>query len=176
MVESSIPLRNLPEPTTLSMDEPGTSNYRIPIANCQSQVSVDEELIRRAAQLVLAGEDIYQAEISIAVVDDSEIHQLNQQYLEHDYPTDVLSFLLSEEEELLEGEIILSADTAAREAAEYGWPTSHEMCLYVIHGVLHLVGYDDGTRAERDAMQAREDRYLSELGMTRPTPAEHDRS
>ena len=67
-------------------------------------------------------------------MDDRTIQQLNRQYLDHDEPTDVLSFLLEREAERLEGEIVVSRDTAACSAPAYGWTPADELLLYVIHG------------------------------------------
>jgi probable rRNA maturation factor len=117
-------------------------------------------------QRVLAGEGIEKAVISIAVVDDPTMHQLNRQYLQHDYPTDVLSFLLEDDDDRIEGEIIISADYAAREAEQFGWSPQDEMLLYVIHGSLHLVGYDDLEPEFKTEMRAKEREYLATFGLT----------
>jgi probable rRNA maturation factor len=68
----------------------------------------------------------------------------------------------------LEGEVILSADTAATSAAEIGWSAAAEQLLYVIHGTLHLVGYGDKTPGESCAMRAAEARYLRHFGIIEP--------
>jgi probable rRNA maturation factor len=88
--------------------------------------------------------------------------------LEHDYPTDVLSFVLEEADGHLEGEVIISADTAASNAAEIGWPASAEQLLYAIHGALHLVGYRDKSDEEVSCMRAAEKKYLSQFGLEPP--------
>ncbi len=128
---------------------------------------MDVELarLRHAAKTVLAGEGIASAELSLAVVDDATSHRLNRQFLSHDYPTDVLSFLLESDAGWLEGEVIVSADTAERVSGEYGWETEDELLLYVVHGVLHLVGYDDHAEPERQRMRRREAYYLRQLGL-----------
>jgi probable rRNA maturation factor len=100
----------------------------------------------------------------VAIVDDATMRNLNLKYLQHDYATDVLSFLLSDLDESLEGEVVVSADTAAREALRFGWSADDEMLLYLVHGTLHLVGHDDASDVERDAMRAKERRYLAKLG------------
>ena len=92
----------------------------------------------------------------MAAVDDRTIHQLNRRYLDHDYPTDVLSFVLEEGPGTVEGEIIVSGDTAAASAPGYGWPAQDELLLYVIHGMLHLVGYDDKSPADAARMRQAE--------------------
>ena len=73
----------------------------------------------------------------------------------------------------VEGELIVSADTAQRNASEYGWPAADELLLYVIHGALHLVGYGDHCAAESSEMRAAEARHLQRLGV--PIPAEQSR-
>ncbi len=137
---------------------------QVEIANEQSKHAFNSDFLRQAVRTVLAGESLERAEISVAIVDDAAIHGLNLKYLQHDYATDVLSFLLNSPGEPLEGEIVLSAETAAREASQYGWNKEDELLLYLIHGTLHLIGHDDTSDAERAAMRAKERRYLAELG------------
>ncbi|MEN0111320.1 MAG: rRNA maturation RNase YbeY, partial [Planctomycetota bacterium] len=99
----------------------------IPIANEQSALPVDEERIRRVVGAILADAGYAEGELSVAVVDDPTMHELNRRHLAHDYPTDVLSFPLVDEPPHLVGEVIVSADTAITSAAEYGWPAEHEL-------------------------------------------------
>jgi probable rRNA maturation factor len=126
--------------------------------------AIDAEAIRATAQAVLRGEAVDAGEISIAVVDDPTIHDLNRRYLDHDYPTDVLSFSLGDNASI-EGEVIVSADTAAQKAVEFEIPAIDELLLYVVHGVLHLVGYDDRTDEDCLEMRARERQYLRQCGI-----------
>jgi probable rRNA maturation factor len=137
----------------------------IEVSNRQTAFDPDAERLQQAAEAVLRDAGIADAQLSIAVVDDSTIHALNRQYLGHDEPTDVLSFLLERDGEHLEGEVIVSADTALRAAKEFGWGVHDELLLYVIHGTLHLIGYDDQSDDERAAMRAAECRYLSRFGL-----------
>jgi probable rRNA maturation factor len=144
----------------------------VSLANEQVTHTVDEAQLVAAVRAVLRDSTVTSAEISLAVVNDETMQALNRQYLEHDYPTDVLSFVLDERDGHLEGEVIISADTAAAEAAELGWPAAAEQLLYVIHGTLHLVGYRDKLPAEAELMRAAEKRYLSAMGY--PPPAEQE--
>src|SRR5262245_7116808 len=118
--------------------------------------------LRKAVRLILRDAGIQSAEISIAIVSDERMHDLNRRYLQHDYPTDVLSFVLARNARAksLDGEIIASSDSAAREALRYGWTTDDELLLYIIHGCLHLVGYDDTTAKGKAAMRKAEGRFL----------------
>ena len=129
--------------------------------------TVDSTRLKKAVRLILKDAGIRLAEISIAIVSDERMHELNLQYLQHDSPTDVLSFVLGRDERgrSLDGEIIASSDYAAREAAGYGWTTDDELLLYVVHGCLHLVGYDDTTSEGQAAMRAAEAKYLREFGL-----------
>ncbi len=108
-----------------------------------------------------AGRDV---ELSFAVVDDARMRAVNREMLGHDYATDVLSFPM-DERPVLRGDVLLSADTARREAASRGHPAYHELMLYAVHGVLHLLGYDDHGRAERTRMRRAERRALAALGL-----------
>lgn len=142
---------------------------QVAISSEQLALKIDKRRLRAAIKEVLNGEGIESADISLAVVDDPTIHDLNRRWLNHDVPTDVLSFVLDQHEAHLEGEIIVSADTAKTRCAEFGWPAEAELLLYVIHGALHLAGYDDKRSAARRQMREREQFYLQRLGLTRFT-------
>jgi probable rRNA maturation factor len=137
----------------------------IEIADEQSTLRVDCERLKQAAAGVLREAGVEAGALSIAIVDDAAIHVLNRQYLAHDYPTDVLSFLLERDGSRLEGEVVVSAETAARAAAEFGWSPGDELLLYVVHGTLHLVGYDDANDEARATMRAAERRHLAACGI-----------
>src|SRR3954451_22285452 len=112
---------------------------RISIASPQETVLIDYRRIREVARTVLEGEDRPEAEISLAFVDNATIHTLNKRYLDHDEPTDVLSFPLSEANaEKLTGELVLGVEVATERAKEMGHAVDVELALYVIHGLLHL--------------------------------------
>ncbi len=142
---------------------------KVLITNEQSQYEVDCEQLRAAVVGVVDEAEITKGEVSLAIVDDATIHTLNVQYLQHDYPTDVISFVLEQAAGHLEGEVIVSAEMAATVAQEYGWSTQHELLLYVIHGTLHLVGYDDKDPQQKIEMQAAERRHLQRFSIEHRT-------
>ena len=123
--------------------------FTIEIADDDQPHTVDRRRLKKAVRQVLDQAGIRSAQISVAIVTDARMHELNRQYLQHDYPTDVLSFVLESDDEnrSLDGQIVASSEYAAREAPRYGWTTDDELLLYVIHGCLHLVGHDDATPA-----------------------------
>jgi probable rRNA maturation factor len=137
----------------------------IAISNEQDRLAIDAGRLRTAIEGVFTSEGVWAGEISLAIVDDPTIHDLNRRWLNHDEPTDVLSFVLEESEGYREGEIIVSADTASARAAEFGWTADAELLLYVVHGALHLVGYDDKEPTERQAMRERERFHITRLGL-----------
>lgn len=141
---------------------------RVLVAN-ETDSAVDAERLEAAVRLALEPSDYQWIEVSVAVVDDEMIHRLNRQFLDHDYPTDVLSFALEDRPPRLEGEIIVSLDTAIRLAAEVGWSAADELLLYVIHGALHLAGMRDKTTADAARMHAAEAALLGRLGVRRST-------
>lgn len=134
----------------------------IEVSNRQD-LGFDEESLISVVRSILDNYGFERGEISIAIVDDPEIRELNRQYLNHDYETDVLSFVLDFEPErgLLNGQLIVSADTAAREANELGVPLQSELMLYVTHGTLHLVGFDDLDPASALEMRSMEHQFLA---------------
>ena len=130
----------------------------------QSTLSVNAQRLQQAARTVLQDHGPDTVRLSIAVVDNATIHELNRRFLEHDYPTDVLSFTLEQQQDQLEGEVVVSADMAVKQAGEYGVPPEDELLLYVIHGVLHLVGFDDKSPELSEQMRSAEQRYLEQFG------------
>lgn len=141
--------------------------YQIAIAKRQRAVSLDVRQLRRAAEETLLHEQVVRAEISIALVGDPEIWRVNKQFLNHDYPTDVVSFLLEVTGKTLCGEIVIGVEYARREAAVYRWPVQHEVILYLVHGLLHLCGYDDLSPKEKRIMRRRENAILKSCGIDR---------
>jgi probable rRNA maturation factor len=144
---------------------------RISIASPQEVVPIDRGRMREVARAVLEGEGVANPEVSLAFVDNQTIHTLNKRYLDHDEPTDVLSFPLSEPGAArLSGELVVGAEVAAEQAAQRGHDVQAELALYVIHGLLHLCGHDDHDPADAAAMRERERHYLKLLGLPDVAP------
>ena len=144
---------------------------KIAIATPQETVAVDRKRVREVVRAVLDGEGVADAEISLAFVDNPTIQALNKRFLDHDEPTDVLSFPLSESKsERLAGEVVLGAEVARDEAQRRGHDVQAELALYVIHGLLHLCGYDDHEADDAEAMRERERHYLRLLGLPDVAP------
>ena len=123
-------------------------------------------------------------EVSIALVTDEEIHELNREYRGIDRPTDVLSFEcdgfddgfdtggayedagVPDDEPFLLGDIIIATDVARAQTAQFGTTPSQELCVLLVHGLLHLCGWDHvNSDEEAEAMEARERDLLAGLGM-----------
>jgi probable rRNA maturation factor len=137
---------------------------QIEVADLQSQLVVDRRKIVRAVRRVLRMEGVADCILSIELVDNARIRELNRQFLGHDFVTDVLSFDLSDEGGALEGEIILSAERARQEAERRQADPQGEILLYAAHGCLHLLGYDDRAPPDAERMHCRENEILTELG------------
>lgn len=120
--------------------------------------SVDPRTIQRRCKRLLEHLDHPDASLSILLCDDAFIHTLNLEYRQMDHPTDVLSFSMAEGPALegdskLLGDIIISTETAARQAPLLGHTITQEVTSLVIHGLLHLLGYDHQTAREEKEMQ-----------------------
>jgi metalloprotein, YbeY/UPF0054 family len=116
------------------------------------------------------------AEVGVIFADDAYIRGLNREYRGIDAATDVLSFALDEgeepmvsggPEETLLGDIIISLETAGRQAEEFGHSLEREVAYLTVHGMLHLVGYDHEEEEDRTAMRRQEENILSQLGIRR---------
>ena len=106
---------------------------------------------------------ITNAQVSIAIVSDEKILQINNEFLRHDYITDVISFDLSDEDEKC-FELIVNAQLAAEKAEEHGHSPKSELALYIVHGMLHMAGFDDATAQQARLMHKKEDEILENLG------------
>jgi len=135
----------------------------ISIQNQQKRVKIDLRRVRRVAQRLLRHAGCTEKEISLLFVDDDEIMEINRSYLGRNYATNVISFSLLEGEfsginPNLLGDIVISVDTAFRDAEKGGIPLEDELDFLLIHGLLHILGYDHETEnvEERERMQKKE--------------------
>ena len=135
----------------------------VSVANQQEALELDFARIKTVARGVLQGEGLSDAKLTLAFMTDAAIHALNKRFLEHDEPTDVITFPYSQKP--LHGDLAISTDTAITAAAERGHEASEELLLYVIHGILHLCGYDDTSEKKQKVMKHKEAEYLSKLGV-----------
>lgn len=145
------------------------AEFKVRIANRQERLSIDPARLREAViavwQAERDGSTAARAEITVAIVDDPTIAQLHERFLGDPSPTDVLTFVMEDTPSKLEADVVVGADTAIAEAEEYGWSPADELLLYVIHGVLHLMGYDDTTPQRLAAMRSAETRHLAAFGL-----------
>ena len=144
-------------------------------------VSIEPEFARRVqadwltgiARITLEHEDVGDCQLSVAVTTDAEIHALNRQYADEDKPTDVLSFSQEEGESFVAppdeprhlGDVIISLETAERQASEAGHDLDAEMAHLLAHGILHLLGYDHIEAADEREMRDRERAVLAKAGI-----------
>lgn len=129
---------------------------------------VEIEGLRRIAIGVLSAEGVGAAELGVLVTDDAAVQRLNAAYAGEDETTDVLAFSLREGEEFVSpdgvtrlGEVIISYPTASRQAAEQSRGVDEEIAHLLVHGILHLLGYDHAEAAEEARMRARTEELLA---------------
>ena len=136
---------------------------RAAVDNRQRQVPIQVRRLIRAARRALAAVGRPGGTVEVAIVDDAEIRRMNTRYRGISRRTDVLAFPLEAPDapEQLLGQIVISAETARRQAHRVGVPLALELELLVTHGTLHLVGYDDRDPLEADLMHRRERAVLA---------------
>jgi probable rRNA maturation factor len=137
--------------------------HHIEIGNRQRILRVNRAALGRVVRHVLQAEGVATASLEVALVDDATIRDVHRRFLGLDSATDVLTFPLSEPDEPLAGEIIISAETAFREGPRHGLEPQTEIVLYLIHGILHLCGYDDRTARDVRRMHRRQNELLREI-------------
>ena len=134
----------------------------VQISSSQTAMRVPRKRIAELIPFVAKQEGVRLAEVDLAVVDSGEMASLNRRYLSHAGDTDVLSFDLSDAGKLgISAQLIVCGDVAVRQAAAHGQGRQRELMLYVVHGLLHLMGYEDKSVRGSARMHAREDEILS---------------
>jgi probable rRNA maturation factor len=135
-------------------------------------VPIEQDDLARAVRAALDAEGHPEGEVTVLLTDDAQIRELNRVYAGVDAPTDVLSFsarggdpafIVAPEAAAYLGDIVISVPYAARQAAEQGHSLAAELRLLVVHGTLHLLGYDHSTEEEQAEMWRRQDSVLKTL-------------
>lgn len=122
---------------------------------------VQKETIASWVAYTITVENYELIELNYVFCSDEYLHQVNVKYLQHDYYTDIITFDNSEEEGTVEGDIFISIERVQDNAQDQGIPFEHELRRVIIHGVLHLTGYNDKTSEEEKEMREKENAYLS---------------
>lgn len=138
-------------------------SFPITVTLDHSTAVIDTLHVRRLVAYVLAAEGQTPGDVGVVLTDHATVLDLNIAYLDHHYHTDVLSFAFHAASDPVEGEVYVDLDTAAERHAEFGTSFEQEALRYVVHGVLHLIGYDDATLKEKQTMHDLEDRYLASV-------------
>ena len=136
-------------------------SYSIEIQNTVSRYKLSISRLKRIASQILKTLKWKQAKITIRLVSDRKIQPINKRYLKHDRPTDVISFVYAPGV----GDLVISLDTTVRQAREYGNSFFYELCFYICHGFLHLMGYSDKTSKQAAWMDRKQKAVLKKIGI-----------
>jgi magnesium transporter len=133
--------------------------------NCRGRSEIDTDLLESAVRLVLHAEGVERGEVSVTLLGDDPIREMNRDYLGHDRPTDVIAFALHGEGEPVLGDVYVGVEQAERQAVREGVPARDELARLAIHGTLHVLGYDhpDGEGRSASPMFERQERLMAEL-------------
>ncbi len=149
----------------------------VDVSDRQNLLRVSALGLERLVQKALAFEGVEEAEIGIVLVDDRRIAAIHRRWLGVAGPTDVITFDLSAgtagppRAGVLAGDVVVSTETARRMARSVGWTPRLELAYYIVHGLLHLTGYDDHAAADRRQMRARERLVMKACGLPVPPRA-----
>ena len=144
-------------------------SFIVEVSDTQSHMTIDPAMLKSIVIKTLLDRGVEQATISVVLVNDATIHGINRKHLGHDWPTDVITFPISDENDpRLNGELVISTEMSAATAKEIGNDPQAELALYLVHGLLHLCGFDDHTESEQDAMRIAETNALLAKGIANP--------
>lgn len=135
----------------------------IEIANLQKHYKIKNCKIKSAVKEVL-GKEGREAKLSFAFVDNNEIRKLNKRYFDSDEVTDVIAFPLGNQKNVINGEIVVSVEAAVDTAGKGRMDIEGEIFLYIVHGLLHLLGHNDEISEDAKIMHEKESRILKKLG------------
>ena len=134
------------------------------MVNLHKAYKINEPLVKKIALSILKpGGSSGRAELELVFLDNAQIKPLNKKFKGEDRPTDVLSFDLGAGTGSFFGNIYISVDKALENSKIFETTLQEEFILYIIHGILHLTGYDDETKKERVKMEARQEILLRKL-------------
>lgn len=147
---------DLPDSSNLSgFDLFNTSGITLPVKKPE---------IKKAVTLIESGENVNFSHVEIVFVDEDEIQEINKKHLSRDYVTDVITFRYDEDSsDEIEGTIYCCAQRIIEQSRQFKTDQKEEFLRILIHGLLHLAGYNDETEPEKKAMTLLEDKYLSKL-------------
>lgn len=141
----------------------------IDVTNDSNNISFDIELVYNAIRITLNAHNLDKCEVSVLLTDDSRIRELNRDYRGIDSPTDVLAFAMHDDQENknlnpnILGDIVISLETAKRQAETAHHSCDREVVILTIHGILHLIGYDHKTQEEANIMFKKQDDLLKSI-------------
>jgi probable rRNA maturation factor len=141
--------------------------YEIEFSGEEDPPRGTKTILRRAIKASLSAHNVSAAKLGIRFVSDVEMSELNWKHLQHEGPTDVLTFDLRDDSESsdIDGELVICVDAARRGATNLGHSVQAELALYAVHGILHLLGYSDKSVRSAKTMHQMEDRLLDSVGL-----------
>mgnify|MGYP006280948767 CR=1 FL=1 len=140
---------------------------QIDINNKQDKIEIDQnykKLFKKIAKIAADMENYESGTVSVALIRNDEIRELNKKFRNKNESTDVLSFPMDEK---IWGDIIISVDKVIEQAEEYGHSIKRELIYLYTHGILHLLGYDHKEDSDKKIMRQKEEEILSEFGLQR---------
>jgi len=146
-------------------------SLELDICDDQNALDVDKQMIRQTVEYVVKHFCLNPVTISLAIVDDRAIQELKGRYFGETFATDVISFDLRDaangavETDSLDCEVVVNAQRAQRQAREKRTDPQAELNLYIMHGLLHQLGFDDATTEQSQVMHQKEDELLEQLGL-----------
>lgn len=131
------------------------------------EIPLNDDAHQRILELIQRKENIQFKLVEVVYVDNNEIQKINKEHLNRDYITDIISFRYDDDtgNRAIEGTLYCCAPRIIEQADEYGFSHAEEFSRILVHGLLHLIGYDDESEEDKRAMTGREDHYLLELGL-----------
>jgi len=132
------------------------------IYDMEETADLDDDWLNNTCKNILNDKDQNTATISIILTNDKKLRKLKKEYFGEDVFTDTISFNLEEDGDPIDGEIYISLNRVSENAREFNQDTSRELKRVIIHGCLHLLGYDDQTPEGKKTMTCMEDHYLSQ--------------
>ena len=132
------------------------------IYDIEETADLDDDWLNSICKNIMIDKNQNTATISIILTTDKKLLQLKNQYFQEDVLTDVITFNLEEDGDSIDGEIYISLNRVLENAKEFKQDTGRELKRVIIHGCLHLLGYDDQTPEGKKTMTRMEDHYLSE--------------
>lgn len=129
--------------------------------SCEKGISINRKVLDNCVKILISYYDLKLGKLDFNFLNGESMIEINKKYLDHNYDTDIITFNYSDENDMLDGEFFISLSEASKNSKKYKVPLDNELFRLIVHGILHLIGYDDSNAQEKRRMKKVENQIVN---------------